>query len=44
MLMEFYFSCTTPTPTHKVSYNSQIVLTRAYFVVQKSDYSDASLL
>ena len=44
MLMKFYFSRTTPTPTPKVSYNSQIVLTRAYFVVQKSDYSDASLL
>ena len=42
--MEFYFLHTTPTPTPRVSYNSDcIVLTRAYFVVQKAGYSVASL-
>jgi len=37
-------SCAQHQHQHLKSVTIQIVLTHAYFVVQKSDYSDASLL
>jgi len=39
-----FISCAQHQHRHLKSVTSQIVLTHAYFIVQKSDYSDASLL